>query len=124
MNNTKNRLLGILLTLALLAGLLPMAAVPVFAANPAAEQVTLSVGGTEKSLDSSSPYLVNGEPGAAGVLGNGGCTAHFEAVSGTLSLNGYNGGAIAVSGSVAKDLTVKLIGANTITGGSLSNMTG
>ena len=60
-------------------------------------------------------YLVNGESANSGTLGEDGCTAYFDPSTGTLTLNGYNGGSIYVSDYTNNDLTIKLIGKNTIT---------
>jgi hypothetical protein len=70
-----------------------------------------------KELNSTSPYLVGNEPKAEGSLGVDGCTAHFDPMTGVLSLQGYSGGGIRIN-EADKDLSIKLIGnANKITCG-------
>lgn len=57
-------------------------------------------------------YLVNGAAAASGTLGSDGCTAYYNESTGTLYLNGFNGGAIYVYGSNNKKLTIDLTGTN------------
>lgn len=110
----RRRILSILTALCLCLSLLPTMAM-------AAETATsVKVGSVE--LNSSTPYLVNGAAAASGTLGEGGCTAYFNA--GTLHLNGANitdtstsdsnTGAIFALGT----LTITLAGANNVTNNS------
>lgn len=66
-------------------------------------------------LTAANPFYVNGEAKSGGILGSGGCTAHFNASTGTLTLNGYNDGMIYTFDSANPgDVNIILQGANTI----------
>ena len=90
----------------------------------AAGSTTVNVGGVE--LNSTTPYLVSGAAAGSGTLGTGGCTAYFDSTSATLTLNGatintaYNRDGDNDSDKMgiyaSGDLTIKLIGSNTING--------
>ena len=69
----------------------------------------------DKKLDSSKPYLVNGEPAASGNLEDTNCTAYFNSSTGVLTLKGYSGGSISTIFETTPDLIIKLIGSNVIT---------
>ena len=70
------------------------------------------------TLNSTNPYLVGGKPATTGTLGDDMCTAHFDPITGVLSLQDYVGGVIRINDEAGKDLSIKLIGnANKITGG-------
>ena len=77
--------------------------------------VILVVGGTDQVLQFPDLYLVSGVPSMTGSLGTGGCTAQFDAVTGTLSLHGYNEGTIQLLSPTKEDITIKLIGSNRVT---------
>lgn len=53
---------------------------------------TVTINGQELNKDYK--YLVNGVRSESGVLGYNDCTAEFDAETGLLTLNKYNGGAI------------------------------
>jgi len=96
-------------------------------AADAPSAVCVYVDSNEKTLDSTTPYLVGGEPASGGALGTDGCTAYYDGSSGTLKLQGYNYGSIVQAGNNSGEtLTIELIGSdNTITttnlGGIQSN---
>ncbi|MEG2421872.1 MAG: carboxypeptidase regulatory-like domain-containing protein, partial [Oscillospiraceae bacterium] len=74
----KKKLLSFLLTICMVLSLLPTAALAMGIAT------TVTVAG--QTLNSTNPYLVNGTAANTGTLGTGGCTAHFDANTGTLTL--------------------------------------
>ena len=108
MKKRTNRILSILLTLALSLGLVALA--PVTASAAGVVDVRVNGG---KLLNAANPYLVGGAPAASGTLGSGGCTAQFVPSTGTLTLQNYSGGEISARSS--GDLTINLVGTNTIT---------
>ena len=67
-------------------------------------------GGTDFKADKL--YFRNGETQCSANPAN--YNAHYDPTTGTLTLNGYNGGAIVLGGAVQGDLTIKLMGNNTI----------
>lgn len=102
-----------LAVLCMVIGLLPGLALTAAAAENAATSV--EVGGV--TLSGTKPYYVNGKAQATApdTFGENGYTAKFE--SGTLTLKGYNGGAIFAKGTNENEpinLTVVVDGANTI----------
>jgi uncharacterized repeat protein (TIGR02543 family) len=118
MRTKQKRLLSIVLTLCMVVTLLPMMSIPAAAADTHSTKVKLN----GKMLDEENPYLVNGAPSAGGKLGEGNCTAYFDAENGTLTLSGYNSGTITTYISLSDkggDLTVKLEGENFINNGQL-----
>ncbi len=100
----KHRIFNMLLSLCMLASLLPGITLNASAAEPAA---TVTVNGNI-TLSSDKPYYVNGEAAENGTLGENECSAFFE--NGTLHLKEYHGDAIRSSG----DLTIKVNGYNFI----------
>lgn len=82
--------------------------------TPAPTSIIIAYSGENRvGLNSSSGYyLVNGAAAASGTLGSDGCTAYYNESTGTLYLNGFNGGAISVYGSNNKKLTIDLTGTN------------
>ena len=117
----KKRRLSILLSIVMLLSLLPTT---VLAAGnyPAANAVSVDGG---KSFQSPSKlYYKNGD-GNDTFSGNAGdYNAHYDSATGTLTLNGYDGGSITVGGANNyTDITVVLIGTNIING-SLTNDVG
>ena len=67
-------------------------------------------GGTDFKADKL--YFRNGETQCSADSTN--YNAHYDPTTGTLTLNGYNGGAIVLGGAEQGDLTIKLMGNNTI----------
>ena len=65
-----------------------------------------------KSFTADKLYFRNGETQCSADSAN--YNAHYDPTTGTLTLNGYNGGAIVLGGAEQGDLTIKLIGDNTI----------
>ncbi|NLA27383.1 MAG: hypothetical protein GX878_08325, partial [Firmicutes bacterium] len=63
-------------------------------------------------LSAQYPYLVDGVRAQSGTLGEEGCTAFFEAGTGTLTLCDYDGGNIYAAQDVKRDLHIKLVGDN------------
>ena len=120
----KRKLLSVFLVISMLAGILPLTALPVYAANPPATDVSVYTTEGNQTLDSMYPYLVNGKKAKTGTLGSGGCTAYFDHTTGILTLQNHSGGSI-VKGSLGgkKDLTVKLVGTNALTS-ALQNISG
>ena len=120
----KRKLLSVFLVISMLAGILPLTALPVYAANPPATDVSVYTTEGNQTLDSMYPYLVNGKKAKTGTLGSGGCTAYFDHTTGILTLQNHSGGNI-VKGSLGgkKDLTVKLVGTNALTS-ALQNISG
>lgn len=100
----KHRIFNMLLSLCMLASLLPGMTINASAAEPAA---TVTVNGNV-TLSNDKPYYVNGEAAENGELGENECSAYFE--NGTLHLKEYHGDAIRSSG----DLTIKANGYNVI----------
>ena len=95
----RKRLLATLLTVCMVITLLPAMSIPALAANPPATSVTIN----DVSLNSMYPYLVSGANSASGTLGTGGCTAYFDATTGTLTLQGYTGKGIAAGAGAVRD---------------------
>jgi len=106
-------MLGLLLAVCLALTVVPALSAP---ASEAAPVTTVNINGTTDELNADYPYLSIGYVrSATGTLGLD-AVAQFNAATGTLTLQGYNSGYIFVVASQgAKDLTIKLIGANNIT---------
>ena len=109
MQRTKSKILSILLSLVMLLSLLPTTALA--ADYPSPTYVSVDDG---KKFTADSLYYKNGNPkdGFTGTPTD--YNAAYDPSTGTLTLNGYNGGAIVLGGAVQGDLTIKLIGENTI----------
>ena len=107
MQRTKSKILSILLILAMLLSLLPTTAFAADYPDPAYVSVD---GGKDFTADKL--YFRNGETECSAVSAN--YNAHYDPTTGTLTLNGYNGGAIVLGGAEQGDLTIKLMGNNTI----------
>ena len=106
MQRTKSKLLSILLSLVMLLSLLPTTAL-------AADYYEVSVNG--KNLRDGY-YLESNDATSAKTGADTEPTPYVAWYKdGTLTLNGYNGKEIKLQGAVAGDLTIKLIGDNTIT---------
>ena len=104
----KRKWLCLLLALVMALSLMPVIAMA------APEYVTVGTA----TLNADHPYYVDGAASATGTLGEGGCTAQFDAAAGTLTLKnaeitknipGYGGGI-----SAGADLTLALEGASRI----------
>ena len=107
MQRTKSKILSILLILAMLLTLLPTTALA--ADYPGPTYVSVDGG---KSFTADKLYFKNGETECSADSAN--YNAHYDPTTGTLTLNGYNGGAIVLGGAEQGDLTIKLMGNNTI----------
>ena len=107
MQRTKSKILSILLSLVMLLSLLPTTALA--ADYPGPTYVSVN-GGTDFKADKL--YFRNGETQCSADSTN--YNAHYDPTTGTLTLNGYDGGAIVLGGAEQGDLTIKLIGDNTI----------
>ncbi len=107
MQRTKSKLLSILLSLVMLLSLLPTTALAAGNPDPASVFVNGSI-----SFSLSNRYYKNGES----VCSNDptGYNAYYEPSTGTLTLDGYDGGQIKLGGDIQRDLTIKLIGDNKI----------
>ena len=113
MQRTKSKILSILLSLVMLLSLLPTTAL-------AAAYHAVKVNGIELQ---DGYYLENNSSTDAKTNATTAPTTYVAWYKdGTLTLNGYDGKEIKLQGAVAGDLTIKLIGDNTIT--STSNEVG
>ena len=117
MQRTKSKLLSILLSLVMLLSLLPTTAL---AASPKVENVFVDGG---KSFYNGRLYYKSGDDDKNFTGTKDNYIAHYNPDTGTLTLNGYSGGSISVGGVSRSDITVVLIGTNTING-SLTNEVG
>lgn len=116
MQRTKSKLLSILLSLVMLLSLLPTTA---FAAgNPDPTAVFVDGG---KSFYNNRLYYKKGDQDKNFTGNEGDYIAHYNPATGTLTLNGYSGGSISVGGVKCSDITVVLIGTNTINDGSITS---
>lgn len=118
MQRTKSKLLSILLSLVMLLSLLPTTALAA-GTYPAASEVC--VDGSKYFGDPSNYYFKNNASGCSN--DPTGYNAYYNPTTGTLTLDGYNGGSITVGGTRSK-ITVVLKGTNTITNGSLTSAWG
>lgn len=117
MQRTKSKILSILLSLVMLLSLLPTTAL---AASPTVDNVF--VDGGKQFYDNRLYYRKDDESkNFTGDKDN--YIAHYDPTTGKLTLNGYSGGSISVGGVSRSDITVVLIGTNTING-SLTNEVG
>ena len=113
MQRTKSKILSILLSLVMLLSLLPTTALA--AGNyPAANAVSVD-GGKDFS---SSLYYKNTDTAGNFTGTSTDYNAAYDPSTGTLTLSGYDGGRITLGGASDRDLTIKLIGNNTVTVGS------
>ena len=120
MQRTKSKILSILLSLVMLLSLLPTTAL---AAYPSPTSV--SVDGGKRFSSPSQLYYKNNDD-AGGFSGSDtDYNAHYDPNTGTLTLQGYEGGSITLDGDEREDLTIKLIGNNKITvNGATATATG
>lgn len=119
MQRTKSKLLSILLSLVMLLSLLPTTALAAGIPDPTAVFVD-----GDKSFYNNKLYYRSGDPDKGFTGNKDDYIAHYNPDTGTLTLNGYSGGSITVGGSISyTDITVVLIGTNTING-SLTNAVG
>ena len=86
---------------------------------PAANVVSVDNG---KNFAAGKLYFRNGEEDCSSDSTN--FNAYYEPTTGTLTLNGYNGKGISVGGALHANITVKLVGTNTINGGVLESSVG
>lgn len=107
MQRTKSKILSILLILVMLLSLLPTTALA--ADYPGPTYVSVDGG---KSFTADKLYFKNGESQCSADSAD--YNAYYDPTTGTLTLNGYNGGAIVLGGAEQGDLTIKLMGNNTI----------
>jgi len=120
MQTKSKKLLSILLTLCMMLTILPMTALPAFAANEKADSVYFAFdGGITATLNSDFPFLVGVEAKATAPGGN--YTAYLDTVKGELILNNYVGRLIQNNSNGRKDLTVILKGENIINNGYLGS---
>ena len=108
MQRTKSKILSILLSLVMLLSLLPTTAL---AASPTYVTV-YNENNRLISLSDGQCLTANDAENATGYT-SGAYVARYD--SGTLTLNGYDGGKIVLDGTTPVDLTIKLIGNNKIT---------
>ncbi len=119
MQRTKSKILSILLSLVMLLSLLPTTALAAGIPDPTAVFVD-----GDKSFYNNKLYYRSGDPDKGFTGNKDDYIAHYDPTNGKLTLNGYSGGSITVGGSISyTDITVVLIGTNTING-SLTNDVG
>ena len=118
MQRTKSKLLSILLSLVMLLSLLPTTALAADTYPTASE---VCVDGNKYFGEPSSYYFRNNESACS--KNSTGYNAYYNPTTGTLTLNGYNGGSITVGGTRSK-ITVVLVGNNSINNGSLESAWG
>ena len=112
------KLWAILLSLVMLLSLLPTTALA--ASYPDASSV--SVDGNKYFGEPGSYYFRNGESACS--KDPTGYNAYYNPTTGTLTLDGYNGGSITAGGVKCSDITVVLKGTNTINGSLTSDVGG
>ena len=95
------------------------AAVSAAGTYPAASAVSVDGG---KSFSTGRLYFRNGEANCSSDSTD--YNAYYEPTTGTLTLKNYNGKGIAVGGALRADITVKLVGTNTINDGILESSDG
>lgn len=101
-------------------GLMRALAAPTAADDyPAANVVSVDNG---KTFAAGRLYFRNGEDGCSSNSTD--YNAYYDPTTGTLTLKNYNGKRIAVGGALRADITVKLVGTNTINGGVLESSVG
>ena len=115
--NTRSRIVSILLVLMMLLTMVPITAVTAFAASYAeisVNDILLEDNYYLKSNSATSSNYSNTEPSSY--------VAWYK--NGVLTLKGYNGKGIETQGVAAGELTVKLIGSNSINNGALQSDNG
>lgn len=120
----KKRILSLLMTLAMLLTIIPVAGITALAANAAPDATEVAVNDNKLFGLPNKLHFKNGDTDS--FTGNEtDYNAHYDPTTGTLTLKDYEGARIAVggSGNTAKDITIKLIGNNTVIG-NIANNTG
>lgn len=118
MQRTKSKILSILLSLVMLLSLLPTTAL---AADTYPKANDVSVDGGKYFAEPGCYYFKNGATACS--KDPKGSNATYDPTTGTLTLDGYNGGSIEVGGTESK-ITVVLVGKNSINNGSLTSAWG
>ena len=121
MQRTKSKILSILLSLVMLLSLVPAMGVTALAAGTYPKAGEICVDGSKYFGEPRAYYFRNGEKTCS--KDPKGSNATYNPTTGTLTLDGYNGGSITVGGTKSK-ITVMLVGNNTITNGSLTSAWG
>ena len=111
MQRTKSKLLSILLSLVMLLSLLPTTALAAGKPDP----TFVSVDGGKGFASPTKLYYKNGDTEDHFTGSSTDYNAAYDPATGTLTLNDYDGGRISLGGAAAYDLTIKLIGHNTVT---------
>ena len=119
--NKRRRVVSILLVLMMLLTMVPITAVTALAADTYPTASEVCVDGSKYFGEPGSYYFRNNESACS--KNSTGYNAYYNPTTGTLTLNGYNGGSITVGGTKSK-ITVVLVGDNTITNGSLTSAWG
>ncbi len=114
----KKRRLSILLSIVMLLSLLPTTAL---AADTYPKANEVSVDGGKYFAEPGCYYFKNGATACS--KDPKGSNATYDPTTGTLTLDGYNGGSIEVGGTESK-ITVVLVGKNSINNGSLTSAWG
>ena len=112
MQRTKSKILSILLSLVMLLSLLPTTALAADYPIP----TSVSVDGGKFFQASSQLYYKNDDDAGSFSGSDTDYNAAYDPTTGTLTLNGYDGGQIKLGGTTPVDLTIKLIGNNTVNG--------
>ena len=107
----RKRITSLLLTLVMLLSLVPVMGVTASAAgNP--DPTVVSVDGGKRFSVPNDLYYKNNDAAGNFSGSSSDYNAAYDPATGTLTLNGYNGGKIALGGAAADHLTIKLIGDN------------
>ena len=117
----KHRLLSILLSLMLVVGLMPAMGVTASAADTYPTASEVCVDGSKDFGEPGHYYFKNGASACSNDPTN--YNAYYNPSTGTLTLDGYDGGSITVGGPDA-DITVVLKGTNTINGNLVNSRGG
>ena len=109
--NTRSRIVSILLVLMMLLTMLPITALAAGIPDP----TFVSVDGGKGFASPTKLYYKNGDTEDHFTGSSTDYNAAYDPATGTLTLNDYDGGRISLGGAAAYDLTIKLIGHNTVT---------
>ena len=120
MQRTKSKILSILLSLVMLLSLLPTT---VLAADTYPAATAVSVDG--KSFGKPGKLYYKNNDTAETFTGTAtDYNAAYDETTGVLTLQDYNGGSIIAGGATTANITIKLLGNNTVTGSVSSDMGG
>ena len=120
MQRTKSKILSILLSLVMLLSLLPTTALA--AGIPDASNVF--VNGNINFYNPTRLYYKNGDSDKNFTGTSTNFNAAYDPTTGTLTLQDYKGGSIIAGGATTANITIKLVGDNSVTGSVSSDMGG